>query len=108
MRIIIEIEGLEVAPRTGQPQISVKVSPSGSETPEAPSDIKPPPDVLEVAAAFGADDAGPSPFLAGESGVPIVSTPSTIKAFAQEESDEMDAGAAPNAFPDLERQAEEE
>jgi hypothetical protein len=108
MRIIIEIDGLEVAQATGQPQISVKVSPSVSEGPEAPVALTPPPEVLEVAAALGADNAGPSPFMAGELGVPIASTPSTMKTFAQEESDKMDAGAAPNALLDLESQAEKE
>jgi len=108
MRIIIEIEGLEVAPVTGQPQISVKVSPSVSETPEAHAVLTPPPEVLEIAAALGADNAGPSPFIAGESGVPKVSPSSSTMAFAQGESDEMDAGAAPNAFLNLERQAEED
>jgi hypothetical protein len=108
MRIIFEIDGLEVAQPTGQPQISVKVLPSVSEAPETPAALTPPPEVFEVAAALGADNAGPSPFMAGELGVPVASTPSTKEALAQEESDEMDAGAAPNALLDLESQAEKE
>lgn len=108
MRIIIEIDGVEMASETAKPQISIKILPPVSAIPEVPGVLTPPPDILKVAAVLGADDAGPAPTLSEESGVPIASAMPSFGNIAEKGLDKMDAGVAPNASLDEESEAKED
>jgi hypothetical protein len=106
MRIIIQIDGVELTSETAKPQISTEVLPLVSAKPGAPGALTPPPEILEVAAALGADNAGPAPTLAEELGVPIASAPPSFGDIADEGFDRMDAGMAPNVSLDVEPEAD--
>ncbi len=62
-RIIVEIDGKEVAATTIYPDTSPSIA-EGVDVPAVPASFKPPPELLAHARALGASSAGPAPSLA--------------------------------------------
>jgi len=62
-RIIVEIDGKEVAATTIHPDPSPGIA-EGVDVPAVPASFKPPPELLARARALGASSAGPAPSLA--------------------------------------------
>ncbi len=59
-RIIVEIDGKEVAATTIHPDTSPSIA-EGVDVPAVPASFKPPPELLARARALGASSAGPAP-----------------------------------------------
>ena len=87
MRIVIEIEGTEINAKTAQVNVETKL---------------PPADVLEKAAAIGAQDAGPAPTQhMGSEPAPMPTQPNSPGVpVPSADNDNNSAGAAPQLPPE--------
>lgn len=95
MRIIVEIEGENVAVRTER--ADARATRDFSELSRPDVFDSPPPEVLRAAAALGASSAGRAPYEAELAALGSEFRPDAVKALAEP----ADAGAAPFAPPGL-------
>ncbi len=94
MRIVIEIDGVELVLKAEQPQVAAEVVPEVS-TSTAQAGLVLPSKLLKAATALKAEDAGPAPSESAQlrtSNVPI----SAAYSITSEESGAMDAGPGPH------------
>jgi hypothetical protein len=96
MRIVIEIDGVELV-RTGeQPEVTTVAIP-GLSLGATPPGVIPPDKLLKAAAALGADSAGPAPAEIANLDMAGVSVSKGYDTAAEGAAEAMDAGAGPGA-----------
>ncbi len=95
MRIIIEIDGVELVPTLEHPQVTAEVSPGLTVGPAAPTGLTPPAKVLRAAAALGAENAGPPPAEIAALNLADIPISAMHRALTEDESKGIDAGAGP-------------
>ncbi len=88
MRIVIEIDGVELVRTEEQPKVTTVAIPSG---------MTPPDKLLKAAAALGADSAGPAPAEITNLDMAAVSVSKSYGPVAEGAAEAMDAGTAPGA-----------
>jgi hypothetical protein len=97
MRIVIEIDGVEVTPRVEQ-QSSVPETAIAPASTAVQAAVKPPDYLLRAAAALGAESAGPAPAALTEPAAASTPITSVRPATAAAHVGALDAGAAPHAL----------
>jgi hypothetical protein len=95
MRIIIEISDTELSKAQAKPEVITEIIPQSTKEAEASVNAMPPPELLKVAASFGAESAGPAPTVFTEADIAEYTSLRTFEDIDEERVDSEDAGSAP-------------